>query len=93
MRREHGGLADGRERTSIRHARRTQHPQPFEQRKSGMTFIQMEHAAAYPQSRERADAAHAEHDFLLHARLAIAAIEALRNRAVPPGILGMIGVE
>ena len=42
---------------------------------------------------QRADAADAEDDLLLHARFAIAAVEPRRQLAVPRGVLLQIGVE
>ena len=46
-----------------------------------------------PSARKRAHAADAEDDFLLDARLAIAAVEARRQLAIPRRVLGEIGVE
>ena len=43
--------------------------------------------------RERAHAAHAEHDLLLDARVAIAAVEAVRDGAVALGVFRHVGIE
>ena len=59
----------------------------------GVAFVQVPHRRLDAQRAQRPHAADAEDDFLLDARLAIAAVEARRQLAVPGRVLVEVGVE
>ena len=59
----------------------------------GVPFVQVPDRRRRAERLERADAADAEDDFLLDARLAVAAVEPRRQLAVPRRVLLEIGVE
>ena len=58
-----------------------------------MALVQVPDGRRWPERAQRADAADAEDDLLLDARLAVAAVQARRERAIPRGVLFEIGVE
>ena len=60
---------------------------------AGVAFVQVEDAGFDAERLQRADAADAEDDLLLDARLAIAAVEPRRQLAIPRRVLLEVGVE
>src|SRR2546423_8929055 len=56
---------------------------PLQDDEARMSFVEMEGAGGDAERLERPDAADAENDLLLDARLAIAAVEARRELAIP----------
>ena len=66
---------------------------PLQHDEAGVAFVQVEDAGVDAERLQRADAADAEDDLLLDARLAIAAVEARRQLAIPRRVLFEIGVE
>ena len=84
VRREHRGRAD-----LARARRRTLTPlldqiaDALQHDEAGVPFVEVEHAGLDAERLQRADAADAEHDLLLDARLAVAAVEPRRQLAIP----------
>ena len=66
---------------------------PLQDDEGGVPFVQVPDRRLRRRAPQRADAADAEDDLLLHARLAIAAVEARRQLAIPRRVLLEIGVE
>ena len=59
----------------------------------GVSFVQVIDARVGAHRLQHAHAADAEDDLLLHARLAVAAVEARRQLAIPRRVLLEVGVE
>src|SRR4029077_16100423 len=66
---------------------------PLQHHEAGVPFVEMEDAGIRSERLERTHAADAENDLLLDARLAIAAVEARRELAIPRRVLLEIRVE
>ena len=58
-----------------------------------MAFVDVPDGRLEAHRRERARAADAEHDLLLEARGAVAAVEAVRDGAVALAVLSTVGIE
>ena len=93
VRREHRRLADLVERGVEGGAVLDQIADALQHDEAGVPFVQVEDARIRTERLQRADAADAEDDLLLDARLAIAAVEARRELAVPRRVLLEVGVE
>ena len=58
-----------------------------------MAFVDVPDRRLEPSSRERAHAADAEHDLLLDARRAVAAVQPMGDVAIVLGVLRDVGIE
>ena len=93
VRREDRGLPDLLERVVERRPLLDQVADPLQHDEAGVAFVQMKDPRRHAERLQRPDAADAEDDLLLDARLAIAAVQARRQLAVPGRVLFEIGVE
>src|SRR6185436_13877495 len=91
--REDRRLADLLERVLERPAPLDQLADPLQHDEARVALVEMERAGADAERLERADAADAEDDLLLNARLAIAAVEARGELAIPRRVFRQVGVE
>ena len=93
VRREHRGAANFVERLLEARAGLAQIADPLQDDERGVPFVEVIDRGRVAHRLQHADAADAEDDFLLHARLAIAAVETRRQLAIPRRVLLEIGVE
>ncbi len=93
VRREDRRLAHFREGRVERDAALQEIPDPLEDDEGGVAFVQVVDGRVRAERAQRAHAADAEHDLLLDAGLAVAAVEARRQLAVPRRVLLEVGVE
>ena len=91
--REDGGAADRVERGIERRASLQVLADPLQRDERGVALVEMPHRRRDAQRPQGADAADAEDDLLLDARLPVPAVEARRQFTVPRGVLGEVRVE
>ena len=93
VRGEHGVRRDRLGRRLERQALGHQAAHALEHQERGVALVDVPHRRLVPDRRERARAAHAEHDLLLQARDAVAAVEPVRDVLVALVVLPQVGVE
>ncbi len=70
-----------------------QHAHALEHEERGVTFVDVPCRGLDAHRRQRARATHTEHDLLLDARVAVAAVEAMRRGAILGAVRFEVGVE
>ena len=93
VRGEDRALADAGQRVLERQALLEELVDALQHDEAGVAFVQVPHRGIEAEGAHGADAADAQDDLLLDARLAIAAVEARRQLAIPGRVLLEIGVE
>ena len=80
-------------RAEIQLVRAHEMPDALQPQERGVALVHVVHRRLQAQRRQRAGAAHAEHDFLADAHLQIAAVELRGDGAVLGVVFGDVGVE
>ena len=93
MGREHGARRHRFQRRRIVEALRGELAHAFEHQKGGVPFVDVPYGGRQAHFMQRAHAAYAEHDLLLEARAAVAAIELVRDIAVGNRVLFDVGIQ
>ena len=91
--REHGAAPHFGVRIGKRVALLEQLADALQDDERGVTFVEVPHRGVVAERAQDAHAADAEDDLLLHARFAIAAVQARRELAIPRRVLGQVGVH